>query len=369
MKKNLGRVFLITTLFLQLSLFASSYEWSSFVSKKSAYVNEPIYLKYVCTFNDQAELQSIEFNPSGDYEKYRVDILKISSNIVDGKKTDSYEFVLFAKKAGELDISFEAVMKKTTKESIKETNLGRDNFKIEQATKETIKQETFRVEIKETSSPLVGDFTLVLNKKEPHVKAHEPYHLSISIRGRGNFEAIEPLTFEIEGVRIFAGDIALKKELSMDGIHGELSQKFAFVSDRNFTIPKQEITYFSLKDEKEQKLIIDAIDVSVEDGFVKEELLDNVDEQKWQFDFSYLYYLLVFIAGYIAAKVKIKRVKKIDNKDDVLSKKIQNAASVDELMVLLVLEDAQKYDSIIKEIDSKRAITLKKAKAMYREFK
>ncbi|ABB43929.1 hypothetical protein Suden_0650 [Sulfurimonas denitrificans DSM 1251] len=369
MKKNLGKIFLIATLFLQVSLFASTYEWSSFISKKSAYVNEAIYMKYECVFSDKAELYSIEFNPRGDYEGYRVEILRENSTIIDGKKINSYELVLFAKKAAEIDISFEAFMKKTTRESIEETVIGRDNFKKEQVVKERIKQQSFKVEIKETQTQLVGDFTLEVKKREPHVKAHEPYHLSITIKGLGDFEVIEPLVFEIAGVRVFAGEVALKKELSKDGIKGELSQKFAFVADKDFTIPKLEITYFSLKDEKEQKLVIEAIDVKVESGFVKEELLDKVDEKKWHFEISYLYYLLTFLAGFLVSKVKIKREPNMDNKDEIFYKKIDNVNSLDELMVLLVLENPKKYDSLIKDIEAARVTTLKEAKAICREFK
>lgn len=369
MKKNLGRVFFIIVVFLQASLFASTYEWNSFVNKKSAYVNEAIYLKYECTFSDKAELYSIDFNPRGDYERYRVEILRENSTIIDGKKINSYEFVLFAKKAGEIEISFEALMKNTTKESLEETVIGRDNFKEEQVVKKSIKQESFKVEIKETDSTLVGDFTLEIKKRDPHIKANEPYHLSLTIRGVGNFEDIKPLVFEIAGVRVFAGEIALKKHLSKDGVEAELSQKFAFVSDKDFTIPKLEITYFSLKDEKLQKLTIDAVDVKVESGFVKEELLDKIDEKKWHFEISYLYYLLTFMAGYIVAKVKIKRVPKANNKDELFYKKIDDTNSLDELMVHLVLEDAKKYDSIIREIESKKVTSLKVAKSKCREVK
>lgn len=367
MKKNLGKIFLI--LLLQTSLFAINYEWSSSISKKSAYINEAIYLKYVCTFSDKAGFQSVDFNPSGDYERFRVESLSENSNIVDGKKINSYEFVLFAKEAGEIDISFEAIMEKTTKESIEETVIGRDNFKREQVMSESLKLQSFKVEIKEADAELVGDFTLEVEKRELHVKAHEPYHLTLTIKGLGNFEAIEPLVFEIEGVRVFAGDVLLKTALSKSGVEGELSQKFAFVSEKDFIIPKLEITYFSLIDEKKQKLIMDAMDVRVDGGFIKKELLDEVDEREWHFDIAYLYYLLVFIAGYIVAKIKIKKVFKKEKKEDTFYKKIDNTTSLDELMILLVLEDARKYDSIIREIESKKAISLKEAKKIYREFK
>lgn len=369
MKKNLGRVFLIVSIFLQASIFASTYEWSSFVSKKSAYVNEAIHLKYICTFSDLAELYSIDFNPSGDYKNYRIEILRESSSIVDGKKINSYEFVFFAKDAQEIEIPLYAVMKKTTKESIEEMVIGRDNVKKEDVSKTRVELERLKLSIKDTNTTFVGDFTIKVDKREPKVRAFEPYHLRVDIRGEGSFEAIEPLVFEIEGVRVFAGEVALKTELSKDGVKGEWSQKFAFVSDKDFTIPKLEITYFSLKDEKLQQLTIDAVDVKVESGFVKEELLDKVDDKKWHFELSYLYYLLTFIAGYIAAKVKIKREPKAKNRDELFYNNIESATSLDELMILLVLRDAKKYDSLIKDIEAKRVVSLKKTKAMCREFK
>jgi len=364
MRKSLGRAVLVITLFLKASIFASSYEWSVFVDKKNAYINEAIHLKYVCSFSDLAELYSVDFNPSGDYGAYRVELLKENKSVVDGKKINSYEFVLFAKEAREIEISFDATMKQTTRESIEEMVIGRDNVKKEEVIKKTIKQESFKLDIQETNSSLVGDFTLEVSKRDVHVKAYEPYHLGLTIRGVGNFDAIEALTFKIDGVQVFAGETGFKKELSSSGIQGEWSQKFAFVSDKNFTIPKVEITYFSLKNEKLQKLIIDAVDVNVESGFVKEELLDKVDDdEKWHFEPAYLYYLFAFVAGYIVAKVKINRNPKVQSKEKFFYKKIDDAASLDELMVLLVLQDAIKYDFIIKDIEAKRVTSLKKAKA------
>lgn len=369
MKRDLGRVFFIIAVFLQASLFASTYEWSSFVSKKSAYVDEAVHIKYICTFSDLAELYSIDFNPSGDYKNYRVEILRESSSIVDGKKINSYEFVFFAKDAQEIEIPLYAVMKKTTKESIEEMVIGRDNVKKEDVSKTRVELEPLKLSIKDTNTTFVGDFTIKVDKREPKVRAFEPYHLSITIRGKGNFEVQEPFIFAIDGVKVFAGDISLKKELSKSGVEGELNQKFAFVSDKDFTIPKLEITYFSLKDEKLQQLTIDAVDVKVESGFVKEELLDKVDEKKWHFELSYLYYLLTFIAGYIAAKVKIKREPKAKNRDELFYSDIESATSLDELMILLVLRDAKKYDLLIKEIETKGITSLKKAKTVCREFK
>ena len=361
MKKNLGRVFFLLMLFVSAELFATTYEWSAQIQKQKAYVNEPIYVHYTCAFSDRAELYSIEFNPSGEYEKFRVKSLHVNESIVDGKKISSYEFLLFAKEGGEIEIAFEALMKLTSRESIEEMVIGRDNVKKEDTKKTVVKQEVFKLFIEETPSALVGDFALDVKKREPLVKAYEPYHLEIKIQGDGNFEALEPLRFEIDGVKIFAEDVVLNQKLTKEAQSGVWSQKFAFVGEKSFSIPKQEIEYFSLKTKKLEKLVIDAVDVKVEGGFAKEELLDVVQKKEFVFDSAYLYYVLTFVAGFLVGK--IKRKKSVQTKpNDTFLQKVKDVKSLDALMVLLVVEDATRYEPLIKEIEQDMVTSLADAK-------
>lgn len=361
MKKNLGSLFFLLMLFVSAELFATTYEWSAEIGRQKAYKNEPIYVHYTCTFSDRAELYAIEFNPSGEYEKFRVQNLKESQSIVDGKRIYSYEFVVFGKSAGEIEIAFEALMKLTNKDSIEDMVIGRDNMKKEEVKKTLFKQEVFKLIIEETNSTLVGNFTLEAKKHEPSVKAYEPYHLEIKIQGDGNFEAIEPLKFEIEGVKTFAEDVVLNKNLTKEGQSGVWSQKFAFVAEKSFSIPKQEIEYFNLKTKKLEKLVFDAVDVKVAGGFAKEEMLDSVQEREFRFDTSYLYYLLAFVAGFFVGKIKRKKSPQIKQSDDFLQK-VKDVKSLDALMVLLVVEDTAKYGELIKEIEQDRITSLADAK-------
>lgn len=362
MKKNLGSLFFLLILFFSAELFATTYEWSAEIGRQKAYKNEPIYVHYTCTFSDRAELYAIEFNPSGEYEKFRVQNLKESQSIVDGKRIYSYEFVVFGKSAGEIEIAFEALMKLTNKDSIEDMVIGRDNMKKEEVKKTLFKQEVFKVFIEETNSTLVGNFTLDVKKHKPSVKAYEPYHLEIKIQGDGNFEALEPLKFEIDGVKIFAEDVVLNKNLTKEAQSGVWSQKFAFVAEKSFTIPKREIEYFDLKTKKLEKLVLDAVDVKVEGGFAKEELLDKeVHVREFRFDISYLYYLLAFVAGFFIGKITRKKSPQIKQSDDFLQK-VKDAKSLDALMVLLVVEDTTKYGELIKEIEQDRITSLSDAK-------
>jgi hypothetical protein len=177
------------------------------------------------------------------------------------------------------------------------------------------------------------------------------------------------LEFNIDGVKIFAGDVVQKIELSENAQSGEWSQKFAFVSEADFKIPEIKIEYFNLAEQKSDVLMINAIDVSVAKGFSKEELLDKVEDDSFKFDYSYLYYIFTFIAGFLAAKVKIKkRVVKL-NADEEFRKKIDETKSLNELMVLLALRDSKKYEQIILDIESKTIVSLSGAKLLLKVTK
>jgi len=132
MRSNLCRAILTFLLFLHLESFASPYEWSGYADKSLAMTNEAIYLKYVCEYNDTAELYLIEFNPVTDNEKYKIVSLSQKERIVDGKKINTFEYLAFIKEAGNIEFLFDTTMKKTNKDSIENTVLGRDNADYEE---------------------------------------------------------------------------------------------------------------------------------------------------------------------------------------------------------------------------------------------
>ena len=83
MKRNLGKVFLILLFFTDL--LASEYIWKVSSSKSQAYVNEGIYLKYVCEFSDRAELYAIDFNPVTNNDRYTIIMLSEGERIINSK--------------------------------------------------------------------------------------------------------------------------------------------------------------------------------------------------------------------------------------------------------------------------------------------
>ncbi|PHQ65995.1 MAG: hypothetical protein COB99_00920 [Sulfurimonas sp.] len=363
MRNNLGRVILIILIFLNLNLAASTYKWSVQADKTEAMTNEAIYLKYICEYSDAAGLYVIEFNPVVDNNQYRVEIFSETEKIEDGKKINTFEFVAFVKHSGEQKFIFDTTMKKTNKDSIENTVLGRDNADYEEFSERFIRQDAVVVNVKQSSTSLVGEFVLNVKKDKEKLKAYEPYHLEINIEGSGNFKALKSIVFEIEGVKIFSQKVIQNIKLTKNGYKGSWSQKFAFVSEKDFKIPEVKIEYFDLKEQRVKEMLVNASMVEVTKAYKKEELLD-FQEKGFEFSFDFIYYILTFIAGFLFAKINFKRVRKSNSVDATFQVKIEKAKSLDELMVILALTDARKYEGFIEEVASKEISSLKEAKRL-----
>ncbi|MFA6191362.1 MAG: hypothetical protein WC665_03320 [Sulfurimonas sp.] len=361
MNKNLGRFFYLFLALWHVEIFASTYVWHVEADKKAAFVNEAIYLKYSCKFSDRAELYSIDFNPVSDNEEYSLRLLSQTTKIEDGKKIALYEFVAFAKRAGEVKFDFDMAMKKSNHDSIENMVIGRDNMQREQFSITLVHQESVAIEVKETLTDLFGSLDMQIKKDELKVKAYEPFHMEITLKGVGNFDALKPYDLKIEGVKVFSQKPTENVTLTKDGLSGEWTQKFAFVGDKDFEIPATTFKYFDKNEQKIREIHFEAIKVEVSKAFTKEELIEADENEKSFLKLEHLYYLLTFIAGFLASKIKIKK-SVIYTKDEIFLNKIQNAKSLEELCVLLALKDSKKYSDIILKIEKKEISSLTKAK-------
>ena len=362
MNKNLGSIFLTILIFLNAQLFAKEYRWSADLNKQEAFVNEAIHLKYVCEFNDRAELYSIEFNPVGSYEDYELILLREDIKIQNNKKINTYEFVAFVKKSGKIDFDFSALMKKTNKDSIENTVLGRDNAEYEEFSKTIEKQKLLSVDVKESKSDLVGEFSLEVKKDKAEKKAYDPYHLEFIIKGVGSFQFLKPIEFKIDGVKVFSQKAIDKTTLTKDGYEGVWSQKFAFVSEKDFEIPKLSISYMDVNDDSIKAMSFDAKSIKVKKGYEKAKLLDKDESVGFELSYEFIYYLLTFIAGYLFAKIRFKTSNDKEIKDPTFAQKINGAKSFDELLVILVLKDPKKYKRVIEDIENNKTKSLKNVK-------
>ncbi|MBU0720067.1 BatD family protein [bacterium] len=363
MKKDLGRAIFFILFAWHVEVFASEYVWSAYTDKTQAVTNEAIYLKYVCDFDDEAELYVIEFNPVVDNDLYTIKLLSENEKIIGHKKRSTYEFVAYAKQAGKLELEFDLIMKKTNRDSIENTVLGRDNAQFAEFTKRYMRQKKLTIDVEKAENDLVGDFSIKVQKDEPAVKAYEPFHMDLSIEGKGNFDAIREIEFKLDGVKVFAEKPLKEILLKEDGYHGMWKQKFAFVSDKDFTVPALRIGYYDTAAKSTREMFVEETQVRVAQAYAKDELLDE-PEKELEFDYGYVYYLLTFISGFLAAKIKFPSRKRTDSglDEELFKEKIKNAKSLEEIAVILILKDAKKYENIISNIERKNVTSLKDVK-------
>jgi len=361
MKKHLGKIFIFIILFVEVTLYGSSYKWSANINKSEAVINEAVHLQYICEFDDNGELYMIDFNPMGEYEKYRITLLKEDETLVDGKRTSFYEFVAYPKVAGVIDFDFDVKMKKTTQESINYTTKSRDDDRgDEDFILKITQQKRLTLNVKSIDTNLVGDFKIDVKKDKEHLNAFEPYHLSVTIKGKGNLSDIKALQFKIDGVKVFTQEPTLQTTITQNGEEGEWNQKFAFVGEKDFKIPQKNISFYSLEEKKIKNIGIKEISLKLKTIYKKEELLDK-EEESFQFSFDFLYYIFSFVAGFLVAKIKFKKNSKNLAKDNFLEK-IENAKSLEKLNLILIMQDPVKYKEIIMKIERKEVTSLNNVK-------
>lgn len=364
MKRNLGKFLLVFSILCGV-LEASTNQWSLELGKKNVVANEAVYFKYTCVFSDKSELYVIEFNPVTDNQNYAIKLLSEQEQIIGDHRENSFEFVLYVKKGGEFKLNLEAIMKKTNKDSIENTVLGRDNRAYEEYSITKIPLEPIVLNVTDVDQVLVGNFTLHTKQDEEAVTQFEPYHLEIILEGVGDFKLIEPFHFEVKDVKVFEEEPKLSAELTKEGMQGVWNQKFAFVADKDFTIPSLQLQYYDLSAKTMRTLQTKPLYVQVKQSiFKKEELLDAKEEKAFHFKKEYLYYFLTFIAGFLAAKIKFNTRKTEKKMMNQLCEKIAQTKSLEQLSVLLALEGEPKYKELIERIESKRIKSVKELKRL-----
>ncbi len=364
------------------ALLSADYSWSVTANKNEVYTNEAVELLLRCEFSDVGYGYSIEFE---NIEKpdYEIHLLSQTEQEHEGQRVDAYRFVLFAKRAGELLLDFKAVMKLTTKESIENSIIGRDNVEDLAFVSTTKKLPSLNLHVKEASTVLVGDFELDVWLSSEEVTAYKPLNMTLKITGVGNLEKLEPFQLNVPNVKIFAQKPQKEFHLTSRGYEGTFTQKFAIVSKSSYEIAPFELEYFDVTGQRVEKKASQPYFINVIAAYSKEELLDNEPAIAKQEDskIPIFTYVIIFMTGLLIGRYWVKRelssiaslLSKIDNfiwripndlpnrKKNDMVRSIKQCKSEKLLLVLLIVADEKKYHDIIDAVELQQ-LPLKKAK-------
>ena len=118
---------------------------------------------------------------------------------------------------------------------------------------------------------IIGDFTINAKVQRDKINPNEAVNLTLEIVGKGNLEDIKSFKPYISGVNVFDEKTVVKGD--------RLTQKLAFVSDSNFTIPPFTLEYFSSRTSKTEKILTEAINIEVS-GNTKESKVEIKRDEK-----------------------------------------------------------------------------------------
>jgi hypothetical protein len=353
MRQSLGRVWGAIFLFVATFVYGGEpYSWSLTTNKSSVYVNEAVEVEYTCTFEDKAFLYVIEFNPEGESDEYRMLPLGEVETIKESKRSNTYRYVLFPKKAGHKAFHFKALMRKTTKASIENSVIGRDNVEGYAFTDREAVLPDVILDVLEHKEKMTGRFVLSATLDKNEVKAYEPVHLDVKVEGEGDFDQMKDFDLHIDGVKIFSEPGEKHYRLTKDGFKGEWEQKFSLVAEKSFTIKPLELRYFDIDKKERVVLRSDAFDVAVKEGYKREELLDKPEVKRssgW-WSWSYLYYLLTFTVGVIIGRF-ITQFQRVYKEPQGFETEIEASTSVKNLLTKLAISGDLRYRDVIQKYE------------------
>lgn len=201
---------------------------------------------------------------------------------------------------------------------------------------------------------LVGEFEIQASVDKTQANANEAVNVVITIKGDGNLEDVKPFKPYIDGVSVFDEKVHIKGST--------LTQKIAFVGDRDFTIPSFKIKSFNPKTKEIKTTSTKEIHVKIKNAKAEEKLTIKKQEPiqkeqithkakeeprqvyaKTQEQIPLLWIVTTFIAGVVLGLLlALYKPWKIFNKEKSFSVK-------DEKMLLIKLLP-YKDDEEVKEL-------------------
>lgn len=116
------------------------------------------------------------------------------------------------------------------------------------------------------AADLVGNFTMEAHVDKKRVPANKPVNYILTIRGEGSLEDLPDPSFDIPGVTVYSDAAEVKSRLVGDKLESVWRKSYAFISDRDFTIPALTLKEFDPQSGKVKKITAPAIAVHVTGG-------------------------------------------------------------------------------------------------------
>jgi len=232
------------------------------LSKKEAYVGEPIKAELVLKIKRSVNIVDYSFTPP-KFDNFWVKELKSSNKYLEEHGDfliKRITYLLFPQKAGVLKIS-PAVFKYAI--PAKMTDMF--GFSVTAPQWHTLVSQEKEVIAKPLPKEvdLVGDFNITLTPDKKEIQPNEPLNVTLKIEGVGNLESLDKIELNISNATVYADKPVVKERFEKGELHSTFTQKFSILASQDFTIPSIKLEYFSLKEEKLKELTTSPVSIKV----------------------------------------------------------------------------------------------------------
>ncbi len=357
MRQNLGRIMVLWLACTALG-WGATYQWKVLESPQSLRVGQSGLVRYECTFSGSAVEYSIKLKVE-DTPMYRTTILAEHDQIVKGKRIETFDVLITPKISGSINISMGAIVRFTTLDAIENTVLGRDNVGKDDIVEEAVTLPTIRLNGTENTAALTGNITLEARVDHMSVRAHEPLHLSLFVRGSGNLDKFVPYELNISGVRVFAEPPQKLISPSSQGYTGEIRQEFALVAEKSYVIAPMSLSLFDTAKNQIKILKTAPIQIEVSEGYEPSTLLDPPDLSDTATLKRYTLYTSLVMVGIVLGE-GFRRLWKFRPRRKT-KYFWESAKTSKELVQILSLSGEKRYDAIIRLLETEN-MSLSEAK-------
>jgi hypothetical protein len=374
MKQIHGKIILLfLILFTSMANANNKYcTYSIKSSKKNIFINEPIYITFHARQKTKNEVMFFDLKPrqSSKYEIISIKEKRHEFNYHDAEKTFTY--LVFAKESGQIDIKLDFRIRRATDDAVSEAYTGsRDNVKSIPTINKNIGLVSVSLDVKKLDENVngVGNFKLNMKIDKESSNSYDAINVEYHLVGTGyldkNFIPLKNIT----NTSIFKGKTALTPRATKNGYKYNIKWNYAIVAKKDFKITSVKFkTYdykknkFILKSIKEKQIKIKALSIG--------NLLDDKNSPDSSLDFekylNYFYSIMIFITGFLFAKLLEYLPKKKNNKHDISRNIKLSKSSLELLKSTMPLVHKYKLQEEIKELE---AMLYSDSKTSFREIK
>ncbi len=357
-KMKLFLVFLLISTIYTQTIWAKNdknFDFNLSINKNEVYVGESLRVTFIFKHKLGLNIAEANFAPpafSGFWVKPGNGVPNIVKN---GDRIYTLHYLITPQKAGFLRIEPARMDIGIVKRNQKNT------LRFERVKWKSIFSNA--VEIKAKNLPkgvtLFGDYNISATVDSTKVLANQPVNLTLKIQGSGNIDEIEEFSVTNENAAVFSDSPKIKSKFVNAQIKGQMVQKFAFISDKNFTIAPFKIEFFDSKNKQIRTIETKPIKITVQGTNAnKNKVLQKLKPENLNQPRSITLLLLIsagsFLLGITATILYIRKEKNSSKKGAIIIqnriKKAKNSKSL--LQILLPYKGkSEKIDTIIKRVE------------------